>query len=330
MERSGRNSARLSVRLSTAASSDRLAGARCRDAARTDDDAISSAERGLTEPDASSPAASTGCSTESIAGVFAVGHPPAPARLAGWRRCSPAGPGALLSHRAAAALWGIRESQASRIDVSSLNRAGYTAEAIALHRAGALDDEDREVRLEIPVTSLPRTIVDLATVLAPSALEYAIHRAEVEAADHAGGDRARALATRRAPRNRCRRRDRPRPPPRARGSVPDEARAPLPRDLPRLRDPRAEVNAWIALDDPGRRARGRLPLAGGEARRRGRRGREPPHPPRAGATTPSATARSPRPNWRTLRIPSSNSRTRPRPLHASAGSCPSPLTENPS
>ena len=112
--------------------------------------------------------------------VYAAGHPPA-TREARWMAAVLAcGPGALLSHGAAAVLWGIRDSRPSRIDVSSLNRCGYTTEAIALHRAGTLEGEDRAVRLDIPVTSLPRTIVDLAAVVLPAALEYAIHRAEAK------------------------------------------------------------------------------------------------------------------------------------------------------
>ena len=60
------------------------------------------------------------------------------------------GPGALLSHRSAAALSAVRESAASRIEVSSSTRRGYTADAIRLHRLGEIADADRAVRVGIP------------------------------------------------------------------------------------------------------------------------------------------------------------------------------------
>ena len=87
-----------------------------------------------------------------------------------------AGPDAVLSHRSAAALWAIRDTAAARIDVTAPRwirpRAG-----IAAHQA-TLDDDERTVRRGIPVTTAPRTLLDLATALTPRQLERAIDEAE--------------------------------------------------------------------------------------------------------------------------------------------------------
>lgn len=111
-------------------------------------------------------------------GVYAVGHPPT-TREAHWLAAVLAcGPGSLLAYASAGALWGVRASAAALIDVVSPTRAGRTRDGIRVHRGAKLTDADRALRNGIPVTALPRTIIDLATVLNHDALEYAIHRAE--------------------------------------------------------------------------------------------------------------------------------------------------------
>jgi hypothetical protein len=110
--------------------------------------------------------------------VYSVGTPPR-TREARWGAAVLAcGPDALLAFRSAAAHWGIRPSAATVIDVCSATRAGRGRDGIRVHRATALIDADRSMRAGIPLTAVPRTIVDLATVVPPAALEYAIHRAE--------------------------------------------------------------------------------------------------------------------------------------------------------
>lgn len=87
-----------------------------------------------------------------------------------------AGADAVLSHRSAAALWGIRETAASRIDVT-LPRWSRRRAGIAAHQA-ALGPDEITVRCGIPVTSAPRTLLDLASLLAPRQLERAAEQAE--------------------------------------------------------------------------------------------------------------------------------------------------------
>jgi len=113
-------------------------------------------------------------------GVFAVGHPRMNDRgrwLAAVLAC---GDGAVLSHRAAAALHGIRPDSATLIDVSAAGRPGRTRRGIRLHRGEQLRDAEIEVVDRIPCTTVARTIVDLATCVRPGALEYAIHQAQVK------------------------------------------------------------------------------------------------------------------------------------------------------
>jgi very-short-patch-repair endonuclease len=110
-------------------------------------------------------------------GVYAVGH----RRLSGHGRAMAAvlacGCGALLSHRSAADLWGIRFSSAGRFDVTAARtRAGRPG--IALHRPRRLRPEDRDEKDGIPVTSVARTLVDLAAVLPQGQLRRAVEKSE--------------------------------------------------------------------------------------------------------------------------------------------------------
>jgi very-short-patch-repair endonuclease len=70
------------------------------------------------------------------------------------------GPEAVLSHWSAAALWMIRPNSRSRIDVSAPHRSRSSK---AIHRhVSELPSDERVVEEGIPVTSVPRTIFDLA------------------------------------------------------------------------------------------------------------------------------------------------------------------------
>ena len=112
-------------------------------------------------------------------GVYAVGH-----RVVGgdgwWMAAVLAcGDGAVLSHRSAAALWGIRPTARSRIDVISPGRAGRSRVGIEVHRPGGLTSSDVTRRRGIPATTVARTLLDLAAVVDRQALEKAINEAEV-------------------------------------------------------------------------------------------------------------------------------------------------------
>jgi very-short-patch-repair endonuclease len=86
--------------------------------------------------------------------------------------------GALLSHRSAAALWGIGPAASPRVDVTLPSQSGNSPPGIALHRVRSLDPDDQAVRHGIPVTSIPRTLLDLAEVVDRARLERAFEEAE--------------------------------------------------------------------------------------------------------------------------------------------------------
>jgi very-short-patch-repair endonuclease len=89
------------------------------------------------------------------------------------------GPGAVLSHRSAAALWRLREDRRPVFDVTAPNRRGRMPRGIAAHRDGSLTDADRTVLRGIPCTSVARTLLDLAAVVPIGDLRKAISEAEV-------------------------------------------------------------------------------------------------------------------------------------------------------
>jgi predicted transcriptional regulator of viral defense system len=110
-------------------------------------------------------------------GVFAVGHQVL-SREGHWIAAVLAvGPGAALSHRSAAALWGMRETARGRVDVTVARRI-RSRSAIQAHLAEIAADELTAAR-GILVTTPARTLLDLAAVVGPRALERAIDEAEM-------------------------------------------------------------------------------------------------------------------------------------------------------
>lgn len=94
------------------------------------------------------------------AGAFAVGHRVVPVQ--GWWMAAvlACDSDALLSHRAAAALWGLRSPVEGAVDVT-LPRKSRSCRNIRRHYSFIPIDE-RTVEEGIPVTTVPRTIFDLA------------------------------------------------------------------------------------------------------------------------------------------------------------------------
>lgn len=82
-------------------------------------------------------------------------------------------PGATASHRAAAALWEIPEI-ASRPEITILERRRLRLPGVEVHKTERLDFRDRVWRSQIPVTSLPRTIIDLSSTLRAEKLEAVV------------------------------------------------------------------------------------------------------------------------------------------------------------
>lgn len=88
------------------------------------------------------------------------------------------GSGAVLSHRSAAALHGIRPSARRNIEVTVPGRSPRRRAGIDAHRARTLTAADVTVVRAIPCTSPARTMLDLADVVPRRALERAFDQAE--------------------------------------------------------------------------------------------------------------------------------------------------------
>jgi very-short-patch-repair endonuclease len=89
------------------------------------------------------------------------------------------GPSAVLSHRDAAALHGIRPCNRARVDVTTRDRGRHGADGVELHLAQTLHPDDVTVVEGIRVTTVARTLLDLAPVVAPDHLAKAIHEWDV-------------------------------------------------------------------------------------------------------------------------------------------------------
>jgi very-short-patch-repair endonuclease len=110
-------------------------------------------------------------------GVYAVGHRALRVegrRLAAVLAC---GAGAVLSHRTAAAHWGLLRTDQTGIDVTAL-RGRHGAPGIRLHRSRSLDAKDTTSHHGIPITTVHRTLLDLAATARGSELERAVAQAE--------------------------------------------------------------------------------------------------------------------------------------------------------
>lgn len=110
-------------------------------------------------------------------GVYALGHNRLPLRgrwLAAVLAC---GDHALLSHHQAAALWGLRRGATAPIHISSRSGRGRSRKGLVVHEA-QIHREDCAVVDAIPVTSVARTLLDLACVSDEQSLERAFEEAD--------------------------------------------------------------------------------------------------------------------------------------------------------
>jgi very-short-patch-repair endonuclease len=110
-------------------------------------------------------------------GVFAVGH----TRLTPYGECLAAvlasGPRSVLSHLSAAWLWEISKNSPLPLHVTTPVRR-KPRPPIRLHEARLLTAEDRTIREGIPVTALPRTLLDLAATVRFDWLEKMVETSE--------------------------------------------------------------------------------------------------------------------------------------------------------
>jgi len=108
-------------------------------------------------------------------GVFAVGHPGLTPRGEWMAATLAAGPAAVLSHRSAAALWGLARDGAFP-SVTVPGRRRTSARGLEVH-TGRLRQDEIVLLDGIRVTSVGRTLLDLAEVLPQAELVRAIDQA---------------------------------------------------------------------------------------------------------------------------------------------------------
>jgi hypothetical protein len=89
------------------------------------------------------------------------------------------GPGAVLSHRSAAQLWGLRPHRGTHAEVSVPRAAARQLPGIRVHRRGRLRPGEVTVVDGVPCTSLALTLLDLAAVIDRRGVERACDQAEV-------------------------------------------------------------------------------------------------------------------------------------------------------
>lgn len=89
------------------------------------------------------------------------------------------GEGAVLSHGAAAVLWGLLRPIKGPVDITVPTQAGRARRrAIRVHRCVSLTPNLTTYRKGIPVTTVPRTIEDIRDTLPPYLVRRAIRQAE--------------------------------------------------------------------------------------------------------------------------------------------------------
>jgi very-short-patch-repair endonuclease len=106
-------------------------------------------------------------------GVYAVGHRVVSTRGRWMAAVLACGPTAVLSHRAAAALWGLREAGPLEVTAGRERRHPGIRTSMA-----SVPNDERTIRDGIPVTTVARTLLDLAATLDKRQLKRAIHEAE--------------------------------------------------------------------------------------------------------------------------------------------------------
>lgn len=112
-------------------------------------------------------------------GVYLVGHGVPVAGAVELAAILAVGDGSLVSHRSAAALWGLAKRPFREVEVTVVRRDCRSRDGLRVHRVETLDAADRAHKRGIPVTSPARTIVDYAATASAIEVEHALTEAYV-------------------------------------------------------------------------------------------------------------------------------------------------------
>lgn len=107
-----------------------------------------------------------------------MGHPNLPLEgrfLAAVKAC---GGGAVLSHRSACALWGIRDWEERVVEVTIFGAGPRKHNGIRAHRSRWRERKDFRIHQGIPVTAPARTLLDSIPCLGPVGARRAVRRAQ--------------------------------------------------------------------------------------------------------------------------------------------------------
>lgn len=110
-------------------------------------------------------------------GVYAVGHPALTRHGTCMAAVLACGPGAVLSHRSAAWLWGLVREYSALVEVTVPAR-GHRRAGIRVHHATTLSRKDCTTEERLPATTLARTLLDIAATEPWRPLERMIERAD--------------------------------------------------------------------------------------------------------------------------------------------------------
>lgn len=120
----------------------------------------------------------SGALVRVVRGVYAAGHGRLTDRGRWMAAVLSCGEGAVLSHRAAAVLWGIWERSPATIDVTVPRGGRRGRPGLVVHRSGRRGEGQVARRQGIPVTSSVRTLIDIAEVVERRVLERALDAAQ--------------------------------------------------------------------------------------------------------------------------------------------------------
>lgn len=110
-------------------------------------------------------------------GVYAIGHTnliPHARLIAALLTC---GPTSFLSHRSAAAVWGLREINSRRIEVSVPGSNLRPRRGLVVHRVAPPDEADLAIRNGLRVSSVPRLLIEVAAHEKPHEVDRLVTQA---------------------------------------------------------------------------------------------------------------------------------------------------------
>jgi very-short-patch-repair endonuclease len=110
------------------------------------------------------------------AGAYAVGHEVIPREGRWMAAVLASGSEAVLSHWSAAGLWMIRPNSRTRIDVTVPHRS--RSSALVCRHISQVPADERTIEEGIPVTTVPRTILELAATESADVVENLLREAE--------------------------------------------------------------------------------------------------------------------------------------------------------